>query len=83
MEKENKNPVEISFKKAAEDYLNKKISDDCLGFISIEFFDNLKYFQKQNRFSTFHNICPSFSLVKHFPNILQSDAILLYGIMTV
>jgi len=47
LEKENNNPVKLSFKKASNDYLNKKISSDCLGFIAKEFLNNLKYFQKE------------------------------------
>lgn len=47
LKKENNNPIELSFKEASKDYLNKKISGDCLGFIAKEFLNNLKYFQKE------------------------------------
>ena len=47
LEKEISNPVEVSFDSAVKDYLNNKISNDCLGFIASEFLNNLKYFQEE------------------------------------
>lgn len=47
LNKENKNPVKISFNQAIQDYLNKKISDYCLAYIASEFLNNLKFFEKE------------------------------------
>lgn len=47
LNKENKNPVELSFNKAIESYLDKKISGECLAYIASEFLNNLKFFEKE------------------------------------
>lgn len=47
LNKENKNPVELSFNKAIESYLDKKISGECLAYIANEFLINLKFFKKE------------------------------------
>lgn len=47
LSKENKNPVEVSFKLAIQDYLDKKISDYCLAYIASEFLNNLKFFETE------------------------------------
>lgn len=47
LNKENKNPVKISFKEAVQNYLDKKISDYCLAYIASEFLNNLKFFEKE------------------------------------
>lgn len=47
LNKENKNPVKISFKKAIESYLDNKISGECLVYIASEFLNNLKFFKKE------------------------------------
>ena len=47
LSKKNKNPVKISFKLAIQDYLDKKIGDHCLAYISSEFLNNLKFFEKE------------------------------------
>lgn len=47
LNKENKNPVKISFKLAIQDYLDKKIGSYCLAYIADEFLKNLKFFEKE------------------------------------
>jgi hypothetical protein len=47
LNKENKNPVKISFKLAIQDYVDKKINDYCLAYIASEFLNNLKFFEKE------------------------------------
>lgn len=47
LNKNNKNPVELSFNKAIESYLNKKISGECLAYIANEFLNNLNFFKKE------------------------------------
>jgi len=47
LNKENKNPVKISFKKAIQNYLDKKIGDYCLAYIASEFLNNLNFFEKE------------------------------------
>lgn len=57
LEKQNKNPVEISFNKAIQSYIDNKISNDCLAFIANEFLNDLKYFEKEiNSNQKLHNI---------------------------
>lgn len=47
LNKERNNPVELSFNIAVKEYLDKKITNDCLAFIANEFLNNLKYFQEE------------------------------------
>jgi len=49
LNKENKSPVKISFKKAIESYLDKKISGECLAYIANEFLNSLSFFEKEIR----------------------------------
>lgn len=47
LSKENKTPIQTSFKQAVQDYLDKKISDYCLAYIASEFLNNLNFFGKE------------------------------------
>lgn len=71
LEKENKNPVKISFKNAIESYLDNKISGECLVYIANEFLNNLKFFQEEiNKDKKLLNIL-NISLKLKFNRILE------------
>lgn len=71
LNKENKNPIRISFNKAIESYFKKEISHECLGYIANEFLKNLKFFKKEiNKDKELFNTLTTTSKLK-FNKILE------------